>query len=259
MSLIKKIILLLLITFNSSKCSNIPKHKIQNDKIKLTTKRIILKSLFNSLSKIIEIHQSKINQKEYTVNYYKLGKILTGTLIDEKFPSINPTKAQKISEALIPIIIEEIVAFEYNNENVKKHPLQLKKQTLTLLGKKIFFKAMEKTIKANFFLDKKNKYYNPTKYLIVYPCAFLDTNNISCKANKNNEDVSLNLNLRFSLKTGTKNILKELIESIITSKKINFGKKWNQKHRKKALAKAIYVILELSLNNSVDNAFKGFE
>lgn len=201
------------------------------DPIELTAKRIIFKSFIKSVWKMAETHHKA---KNYEAIKYKLGEVASSLMIDEALPSKDQNKIQKISEKLLPIVISECILFQYK-KNYKKNADQTEKPTNVFLN--IVKKLTEKTIKSYLFLDKKNKYYNLSKYTTISCGVFLNTKNLSW----DKKWLSLE---SLNLKVGIKNIINEIVKTSITSKQVNLGKALNKKHRKKAIAKAINIILQ---------------
>ncbi|MFH1461754.1 MAG: hypothetical protein ABIF12_02310 [bacterium] len=167
-SLEKILLLFLIILINNAQAINPPQtylikeEKKKSDKTvtsnKIAVQRILIKSLNSSVFKILEMHSSiakdKIKKESNLIkdiNAYKLGQILAELFIDEILQNNNPTKLQKISESLIPIIITEISCHNYKNYLQNKNAGQTSKENLNNLIKKIIIKLCEKTIKSNFF------------------------------------------------------------------------------------------------------------
>ena len=198
------------------------------DIISLTAKRIIFKSFIKSAWKMSE---NRYKSNNYADIKYKLGVVASDLIIDETLPSENQNKIQKISESLAPIIISECILYRYRNSLYENNPYGPEEQYFSRLVVKTLGKLVIKTIKANFFLDKENKYYNHTKYSTI-PLTFFDTKNYN-----------------FNLKAGTKNIINEAVKTVMASKQINIGKTLNKKHRKKAITKAINIMIEPLIND----------
>ncbi len=197
------------------------------DPISLTAQRIVFKSFIKSAWSMAA---TRYQQNDYDGIKYKLGQITSDLIIDEALPSENKNKIQEISESLIPVILSECIIFQYKNSLQEKNP-ETEKQSLSSLAMKILGKLTEKSVKANFFLDKEYKYYNLSKNLTTYPFVFADLKNRN-----------------LSLKVGMKNIINEAVKTIIASEQINLGKVLNKKQRKKAIAKAINAILDPYIN-----------
>ena len=236
----KKLFLCLIILYsNSSFCEinkNSTKKKSDIDPISLTAQRIVFKSFIKSAWNMAKIHNKATN---YDSVKYKLGQIASDLIIDEALPSENKNKIQEISESLVPIIISECIIFQYKNSLQEKNTENVKQNIPTLVIE-ILKKLAEKTVKANFFLDKEYKYYNLSKNLTTYPFVFFNTKTFKLTDLKSCEPIHL--------QTGTKNIINEAVKIIIASEQINLGKVLNKKQRKKAIAKAINAILDPYIN-----------
>lgn len=240
----KKLFLCLIIFYsNLSFCEankNYTKKNTDVDPILLTAERIIFKSFIKS---VWSMAKTRNNRNKYDEIKYNLGQIASDLIIDEALPSENQNKIQKISENLLPIIISECIIYQYENILHKKlHTKNSNNYAKPNLSKsfcKTLQKIETKIVKANFFLDKENKYYNLSNNTRMLIFTFLNTKT-----------------WKPCLQTTTKNIINEAIKAVIASKQLeaalketNLDKVLNKKQRKKAISKAIGAILDPFIND----------
>ena len=232
------------------------KDKKQQAKIKTLAKRILIKSCIETLLDIFKKKYQGEIKKHFCINtdfielakeidIFEITKIITEQLlIEEIYPIKKDTKLEKILEAFLPTIFSDLASYGYS-----KTYMDSSKNIDSVLFQTTG-KLIAKTIKSNFFQDKNDKYFNETKYAILYPLALLNQTESSVSFSLTKHFIEIQTYL--DLKTGIKNIVNELIKIRITSKKLNLGKYLNKKERKKAIVKIVTAIIKPFLNTYTD-------
>jgi hypothetical protein len=207
------------------------KEKIQTSYL-TTVERTILKLIIETFwgllktNRITQEQQSQNHPKKYPhIDYYELCKIISNLAIDEVIQKEKNSITQNVIELLVPKAISIILIKEIRKEAITSYQA---------LATDIVIQLFFKLVMVRFFQTPGTQAHRIAN-IAAFFSPFLE------KQDPNSLLPFINI------QNATEKIPLDLLRTFIQSQNVDFGDFFNVKHRKKAFAKIMQVLLHPTL------------